>query len=149
MTELSPTPFDTSEAIVLDSKTQIRQAIMDDTASEEMIAEMRRAVSRRNKGIAVLIDENKSETAQKISSAFLELVNGVIDDEVIRRVQDNINTPTQFSDYVKSLSMLNKLVHEQMTTTEDAEVTHQRSKAKIQIAFAGGELALSVEDGNG
>ena len=71
MTELSPAPFDTSEAIVLDSKTQIRQAIMDDTASEEMIAEMRRAVSRRNKGIAVLIDENKSETDKKISSAFL------------------------------------------------------------------------------
>lgn len=94
------------KAEVLSPEEETKLAIENGTATEKMIAEMRQKLNNRNKGLALIIDENKAESSKRLSEALLELDAGLINSEIIDRVKENIKTPKDFADYAKAIDMI-------------------------------------------
>lgn len=131
---------------VLDKDTDTRMAIREDTATETMIDEMRRKVNKRNKGIAVLVDENKGESAKNLSEAIFSLDSALIDGKTIERVKKNINTPKDLSDYAKATETIYNRMMKSMTQTADIDESKKSNKdLKIGLAFGNGTVALRVD----
>jgi hypothetical protein len=131
---------------ILDKDAETRMAIRDNTATEEMIAQMRDKVKKRNKGIAVLIDENKGESAKNLSEAIFSLDSALIDSETIERVKKNINTPKDLSDYAKATETIYNRMMKSITSTADPDEAKKGMKdVKIGLAFGNGKIALAVD----
>lgn len=138
---------------VLDNDADTRMAIRDNTATEAMVAEMREKVNKRNKGIAVLIDENKGESAKNLAEAIFGLDSALIDSKTIERVKKNINTPKDLSDYAKATETIYNRMMKSMTQTADSDEAKKGNKdIQVGLVFGNGKVALSVDtsgDNNG
>ena len=137
---------------VLDENASTRLAIQNDYATEDMIAQMREKVNKRNKGLSVLIDENKGNSAARLSEALGSLDAAVIDEDVIERVKDSIQNPKDLLDYARAIESISSRMLKQATTTADADKAMQGANGlKIGLNFKDGTVALGVQvgDGNG
>lgn len=135
---------------VLDEDTDTRMAIKDNTATEAMVAEMREKVNKRNKGIAVLIDENKGESAKNLSEAIFALDSALIETDIINKVKKNINTPKDLADYVKATEIIYNRMMKSMTQTADIDDAKKGNKdLKIGLAFGDGKIALAIDTNGG
>lgn len=134
---------------VLDKDAETRMAIRDNYATEDMIAQMQEKVKKRNKGIAVLIDENKGESAKNLSDAIFSLDSALIDKKTLEKVKKNINTAKDLSDYAKATETIYNRMMKSITSTADPDEAKKGNKdLKIGLAFGNGTVALSV-DANG
>lgn len=136
---------------VLDTDAETRMAIRDNEATETMVAQLREKVNKRNKGIAVLVDENKGESARLIAENFSNIATKLLSDEVIEGVVANVKSGKDFESIAKGLATLNDLMDKQLTRTADKDEAKKGLKGvKIGLAFNNGELAVSVDgDENG
>lgn len=133
---------------VLDENTTTRLAIKNGNATEDVIAQMREKVNKRNKGLSVLIDENKGNSAARLSEALATLDEGVISSDILERVRENIQTPKDLLDYAKAIESINSRMIKQATTTADADKAMQGANGiKIGLAFKDGTVALGVSTG--
>ena len=131
---------------VLDKDAETRMAIRDNYATEDMIAQMQEKVKKRNKGIAVLIDENKGESAKNLSDVIFSLDSALIDEETLEKVKKNINTPKDLSDYAKATETIYNRMMKSITSTADPDEAKKGNKdLKIGLAFGNGTVALSVD----
>lgn len=134
---------------VLDENASTRFAIKSGNATEDMIAQMREKVNKRNKGLSVLIDENKGNSAARLSEALATLDEGVISDDVLERVMDNIQSPKDLLDYAKAIESISSRMLKQATTTADADKAMQGANGlKIGLNFKDGTVALGVKVGD-
>lgn len=131
---------------VLDKDAETRMAIRDNYATEDMIAQMQEKVKKRNKGIAVLIDENKGESAKNLSDAIFSLDSALIDKKTLEKVKKNINTAKDLSDYAKATETIYNRMMKSITSTADPDEAKKGNKdLKIGLAFGNGTVALSVD----
>lgn len=134
---------------VLDESASTRLAIKSGNVTEDMIAQMREKVNKRNKGLSVLIDENKGNSAAELSEALSELVQNIVSPEILERVGNNIQTPKDFLDISRALETINATMLKQATTTADADKAMQGANGlKIGLNFKDGTVALGVKVGD-
>lgn len=136
---------DPCQVEIADSDTEKRLAIKESAATEAVIAAMRDKVDKRNKGIAVLIDESKGQSALRLAEALSMLDNAIVSDDVIRRVEDSIKTAKDFSDYVAAREKLHNIMMKQSTTTADRQSAGQGIKdMKVAVNFGDGKQVLII-----
>jgi len=131
---------------VLDENEETRLAINDNTATEEMVAQLREKVNKHNKGISVLVDENKAESSKKLAEALFDLDEGIVNSNVLERVQKNIQTPKDLLDYAKAVDSISNRIDKQLTRTADKDEAKKGMKGvKIGLAFNNGQIAVAVD----
>lgn len=136
---------------ILDKDAETRLAIRDNQATETQIAQLREKVNKRNKGIAVLVDENKGENARIIAENFANITTKLLSNEVIDSIVENVKSGKDFESIAKGLATLNDLIDKQLTRTADKDEAKKGMKnVKIGLAFKDGEIAVAIDgDDNG
>ncbi len=134
------------KAEVLSPEEETKLAIENGTATEKMIAEMRQKLNNRNKGLALIIDENKAESSKRLSEALLELDAGLINSEIIDRVKENIKTPKDFADYAKAIEVIYCRLQKQMLNSADKDDTLNKVKESVRLMFGNGVMALGDDN---
>lgn len=138
--------FDEQMPVVVNTADGNTELALENSATEEMIAEMRRRVDAKNKAISVFIDEKKGESAKKLSENLAKLDKGILDEETIERVQKNITTPKDLLDYAKATESIYGRIIKQSRESADAEKAPPSSREiKIGLAFADGTSAMPRE----
>lgn len=138
--------FDKDLPAVSDDNAEVRYAIQNNVATEQMIAEMREKVNQRNKGLSILIDENKAESSKRLSDGLAKLDEGVLDEEIIEKVKGNINTPKDLLDYAKATeSIYARLIKQSRDSADRDTAPATQNQIKIGLAFKDGTKALEPQ----
>lgn len=122
----------------------LKAELVTDTHDASLIAAMRENIDKRKKALAVVVDDKKIDSTKRIAEALVALDDVLLDEEVLARVKDSIQSAYDYNMFTKASTDLYNRMMKQQLTTADPEVEEETVNSKINFFFKSGNTQLAV-----
>ena len=122
----------------------LKAELVTDTHDASLIAAMRENIDKRKKALAVVVDDKKIDSTKRIAEALVALDDVLLDEEVLTRVKDSIQSAYDYNMFTKASTDLYNRMMKQQLTTADPEVEEETVNSKINFFFKSGNTQLAV-----
>ena len=136
------------------SKEQVEEArisLMQGTPNGSMVSLLRKNVEERKKQLAVLIDENKVQSSQRIAEALCSLDGVLLDEEVLSAVKEGIinskDPAKSYNEFAKaSTELYNRMMKQQLSSANPDAPQNASSRKSIKVAVfdSSGSTMVSI-----
>lgn len=139
------TEFDVSDEEVEETRINILQS----TASASMVSKMRQNVEERKRALAVVIDENKINSSERLANALVNLDSILLDDEVLFAIKDGIisskDPAKSYNEFAKASNEIYKRMQQQQLSSADPDASQNKPKSvKIAVVDSTGATMVSI-----
>ena len=126
----------------------LKAELVTDTHDASLIAAMRENIDKRKKALAVVVDDKKIDSTKRIAEALVALDDVLLDEEVLARVKDSIQSAYDYNMFTKaSTDLYNRMMKQQLSTADPEVAATQGREIKVAVFDKTGATMVSIGGG--